>query len=196
MNWLDLVLAIILLACVVGGFRRGLSRQVIGLISGILALLFGIWFYGMAGAQLMPYVNSKTAANAGGFAIVFCAVLLLGAVVSFFVGKFLKITGLSIVDHLAGAGFGLLRGVVYSVAIIMGAMAFARADKPPAAIVDSRIAPYVVDASRLAAAMAPHELREGFRKTYDQVKSAWGDALDKGMRHLPNGEKKKNERQI
>ena len=78
----------------------------------------------------------------------------------------------------------------------MGAMAFARGEKPPAAIVESRLAPYVVDASRLVAAMAPHEVREGFRKTYEQVKSAWSDALGKGMRHLPDGGKKKNERQI
>ena len=105
-------------------------------------------------------------------------------------------TGLSIVDHALGGGLGLLRGLVYSIAIIMGAMAFSRSDKPPEAIVESRLAPYVVDASRLVAAMAPHELKEGFRKTYEQVKSAWSDALEKGMRHLPNGEKKKDERQI
>jgi membrane protein required for colicin V production len=196
MNWLDLVLAVILVACLIGGLRRGFSRQVIGLVSGILALLLGIWLYGTVGSYLSPYINSRTMANACGFAIVFCGVLLAGAAVSFLIGKFLTVTGLSIVDHLLGAGLGLLRGLVYSIAIIMGAMAFSRSDKPPEAIVDSRIAPYVVDASRLVAAMAPHELKEGFRKTYEQVKSAWSDALQKGMRHLPNGEKKKNERQI
>ena len=196
MNWLDIVLAVILLACIVGGFRRGLSRQVIGLVSGLLALLLGIWFYGTAGAYLAPYVSSRTVAAAGGFAIVFCGVLLAGAVVSYVVGKFLNVTGLSAVDHLLGSGFGLLRGLIYSIAIIMGAMAFSRGEKPPEAIVDSRLAPYVVDASRLVAGMAPHELREGFRKTYEQVKSAWSDALGKGVRHLPDGEKKKHERQI
>jgi membrane protein required for colicin V production len=196
MNWLDLVLAVILLACLIGGFRRGFSRQVIGLVSGILALLLGIWLYGSVGSALSPYLHSRTMTNAGGFAIVFCGVLLAGAAVSFLVGRFLAATGLSAVDHLLGAGLGLLRGLVYSIAIIMGAMAFSRSDRPPEAIVDSRIAPYVVDASRLVAAMAPHELKEGFRKTYQQVKSAWSDALQKEMRHLPNGEKKKNERQI
>jgi membrane protein required for colicin V production len=176
--------------------RRGFSRQVIGLVSGLLALLLGIWLYGMAGSYLAPYVSSRTAANAGGFAIVFCAVLLTGAMVSFLVGKVLKVTGLSIVDHLLGAALGVLRGLVYCIAIIMGAMAFSHGSKPPAAIVESRLAPYVMDASRLVAAMAPHELKEGFHKTYEQVKSAWSDALGKGMRHLPDGEKKKNERQI
>jgi membrane protein required for colicin V production len=196
MNWLDFVLALILVASGVAGLRRGLSRQVIGLIAGVLALLLGIWFYGTAGFYLMPYVSSRTMANAGGFAVVFCSVLMLGALVSYVVGRFLKVTGLSIVDHLLGAGFGLLRGLVFAIAIIMGVMAFSHGEKPPEAIVNSRMAPYVVDAARMVAGMAPHELKEGFRKTYAQVKAAWSDALDKGIRKLPNGEMKKDERRI
>ncbi|MGD0772542.1 MAG: CvpA family protein [Candidatus Solibacter sp.] len=187
MNWLDIVLAIILAASVAAGFRRGLSRQIIGLVSVVLALLLGIWFYGNVGYYLLPYASSRTLANAGGFAVVFCGVLVLGVLVSSVVGKFLKVTGLSIFDHLLGAGFGVLRGLVFAIAIIMGAMAFSRGDKPPEAIVDSRMAPYVVDAARMFAAMAPHELKEGFRNTYAQVKSAWSDALEKGIRKLPNG---------
>jgi membrane protein required for colicin V production len=187
MNWLDIVLAIILAASVAAGFRRGLSRQIIGLVSVVLALLLGIWFYGNVGYYLLPYASSRTLANAGGFAVVFCGVLVLGVLVSSVVGKFLKVTGLSIFDHLLGAGFGVLRGLVFAIAIIMGAMAFSRGDKPPEAIVDSRMAPYVVDAARMFAGLAPHELKEGFRNTYAQVKSAWSDALEKGIRKLPNG---------
>ena len=58
------------------------------------------------------------------------------------------------------------------------------------------MAPYVVDAARVFASMAPHDLKEGFRKTYAQVKSAWSDALQKGIRKLPTEETKKDERRI
>jgi len=187
MNWLDIVLAIILLASVAAGFRRGLSRQIIGLVSVVLALLLGIWFYGNVGYYLLPYASTRALANAGGFAVVFCGVLMLGALVSFVVGRFLKVTGLSIVDHLLGSAFGVLRGLVFAIAIIMGVMAFSRGEKPPETVVNSRLAPYVVDAARMFAAMAPHELKEGFRRTYAQVKAAWSDALEKGIRKLPNG---------
>ena len=187
MNWLDFVLALILLASGVAGLRRGFSRQIIGFISVVLALVLGLWFYGVAGAYLLPYASSRTMANAGGFAGVFCGVLLMGVLVSFVVDKFLKVAGLSIVDHLLGAGFGLLRGLLYAIVIIMGVMAFSRGDKPPEAIVNSRMAPYVVDAARMVAAMAPHDLKEGFRRTYAQVKAAWSAALEKGIRQLPNG---------
>src|SRR5215510_11959723 len=138
MNWLDAILGVALLLCLINGFRRGFSRQVIGLASGVIALLMGIWLYGTAGAWLLPYVSSPVIAKAAGFAIVFCGVLLLGSLISFVVGKFLTVTGLSFFDHLLGAGFGLLRWAVLSIAIVMSAMAFSRGEKAPDAIVESR----------------------------------------------------------
>jgi hypothetical protein len=55
----------------------------------------------------------------------------------------------------------LLRGVLIAVAIIMGVMAFSKDGAPPRAIEESRVAPYVSQAARVFAAMAPHELKEG-----------------------------------
>ena len=194
MNWLDIVLAIILLGCTVRGLRRGFTRQIIALVTGVLALLLGAWFYGFPAAWFAPYVSSPALAGALGFGVVFLVVMLVGGAVSAIVQRFLKFTGLSIFDHALGAGFGFLRGLLVSIAIVMGAMAFSRADQPPRAIVESRLAPYVVDAAHVVASMAPHDLKEGFRKTYGQVKAAWNHALEKGI-HTP-GEKRKNDRQI
>ena len=195
MNWLDILLAVILLACMVRGFRRGFSRQIIGLVSGVVALLLGIWFYGIPAAWFKPYLSSPMLASAAGFAVVFLGVMLVGGFVSAVVTRFLKFTGLSIFDHTLGAGLGFLRGLLVSIAIVMGAMAFTRADNPPRAIVESRLAPYVVEAAHLVASAAPHDLKEGFRKTYGQVKAAWSHALEKGIHSTP-GEKKKDDRQI
>jgi len=196
MNWLDAVLGIILLASIMAGFTRGFTRQIVGLVSGIAALLLGIWFYGVPAGWFAQYLSSPTLAKAAGFAVVFCGVLILGGVVSNVVHRFLTLTGLSFFDRILGAGFGFLRGTLIAIGIVMGAMAFSRGDQPPAAIVDSRLAPYVIDAAHIVAAAAPHDLKESFRKTYDQVKSAWNDAVKKGIHNLPNGEKKKNERPI
>ena len=196
MNWLDAVLLVILAASVFASFRKGFSREVIGFVAVILALLLGSWFYGTAGALFTPYLSSPAAAHFAGFLVVFCSVLLLGAVISAIVGKFLKITGLSIFDHLLGAGFGLARGVLIAVALILGLMAFSPSGHPPASVVHSRTAPYVVDAARLVASIAPHEVREGFRKSYGQVKLVWEKAVEDGARKLPGAEKRHDERKI
>ena len=196
MNWLDIVLAIVLAVSVARSFRKGLSREVIGLVSVVLALLLGSWFYGTAAVYIRPHVSSSTAANFAGFCVVFCGVMLMGGLVSFVVGKFLRVTGLSIVDHALGAVFGLARGTLVAVALIMGMMAFSRSSSPPAAVVESRLAPYALDAARWFAGLAPHELKEGFRKSYAQVKQAWSNAVDKGIQSAPNGKKEKHEREI
>jgi membrane protein required for colicin V production len=181
MNWLDVVVLAVLAVSVFMSFRKGLSREVIGLATVVLAILLGIWFYGTAGSFLAPYLSSRALANFAGFLLVFCGVMLLGHLVSYVVGRFLKVTGLSIFDHLLGAVFGALRGILISVALIMAIMAFSQGAQPPSSVVNSCTAPYVVDAARGFAALAPHELKEGFRRTYDLVKAAWRKALEEGI---------------
>jgi len=196
MNWLDVALLLILAVSIVTSFRKGLSREIIGLVSTVLAMLLGIWFYGTAGGILQPYLSSRAAANFAGFFLVFGAVMLCGVLVSHVVGKFLRVTGLSIVDHALGAGFGFLRGTLIAVALIMGLLAFSPSQRPPDSVVNSRLSPYVVDTARVFAAMAPRELKDGFRKTYTEVKLAWANALDKGIHSVPDAEKSKHERKI
>jgi membrane protein required for colicin V production len=187
MNWLDVVLLLILAGSVFASFRKGFSREVIGLVSVVLALVLGIWFYGTAGAYLIPYVSSRAAANFGGFLMVFCGILLAGSLVSFVVGKFLRITGLSVFDHALGAVFGAVRGIVISIALIMAVLAFSPDGHPPDSVVHSRMAPYVTGAASICAAAAPHELQEGFHKTYAQVKQTWQSALDKRQSEAQSG---------
>jgi len=192
MNWLDAVLVLLLVWSVVTAFRKGFTREIIGVISVIVGLLAGAWFYGTVAVHLLPYVSSPAAAKFAGFLLIFCAVLLLGAVVSTLVRKFLRLTGLSFFDRLLGAGFGLLRGGLIGVALVTAMMAFSPENHPPRAVVESRVAPYVVDGARVVATVAPHELKTGFRNTYEQVKTAWRAALEQGNRN--STEKRKNEK--
>jgi len=200
MNWLDAVLLFILALSVIHGFRKGLSRQVIGLVSVVLAIVIGLWTYGIAGHWLEPLIKSHRGANFAGFALVFLGIIVAGALVGYVVHKFLKFTGLSFFDRVLGAGFGVVRGALISVALVLGIMAFSAEGKPPASVVDSRVAPYAVHAARVFAAMAPHEMREGFHRTYAQVKSAWSGGLEKSLekrlREAPKTEKEKNEKRI
>lgn len=196
MNWLDAVLLFIIVLSVIAGFRKGLSRQIIGLVTVVVAIVLGLWMYGLAGHWLTPYVSSPRAANFGGFALVFIGVMLAGSLIGYVVHKFLKFTGLSFFDRILGAAFGVVRGVLISVAVILGIMAFSAEGKPPESVVHSRLSPYVVHAARVFAAMAPHEMREGFRRTYAQVKSAWNGAVEKKLRITPSAEKEKNEKRI
>jgi len=189
MNWLDILLLIILVGSIVTSFSTGLAREVVGLISMIAALVLAIWFYGTAGSLFLPYVSSPGIAHFIGFLLVFCGVLILGGLTGRLMGRLMRVAGLSFVDRLLGAGFGAVRGLLISIAMVMALLAFTPGKSPPNSVVQSRVAPYVIDAARVVSAVAPHELKDGFRKSYEQVKTIWGNALKKGIRELPDAGK-------
>lgn len=179
MNWLDILLALILLLSLASSVRKGFSREIIGLVFSVVALFTGIWFYGSAGSFLLPYVSSPGIAKFCGFILVFFGVLLAGSLLSFAFSKVVKAAGLSWLDRLLGGAFGLVRGVIISVAILTAIMAFAPGAKPgspPDSIVSSRVAPYVIDAAHVLTAVAPKELKDEFATRYEQVKKIWQDA--------------------
>jgi len=189
MNWLDVALAAALAWSVFTGFRKGLTGEVIRLISVVIGTLLAIWFYGTGAAFLLPYISSRPAANFAGFLAVFCGTILLGWIVTWIARKFLKATGLSLFDKILGGGFGLLRGGLIGLVLVMGLMAFSSGEKPPPAVVGSGLAPYLMDGARVVVAVAPYELKQGFRKTYRQVKTAWEAALEHGIH---NGREREN----
>jgi len=189
MNWLDIVLLIVLAGSVITSFSTGLIREVVGLVSLVAALLLAVWFYGTAGGLLLPYVSSPGIANFCGFLIVFVIVLVAGSIIGRLLARMMKAAGLSFLDRLLGAGFGVVRWLLISIALVLALLAFTPGKSPPSSVVHSKVAPYVIDAAGVFAAVAPHELKEGFRKSYEQVKSIWGNALKKGIRELPDAGK-------
>jgi membrane protein required for colicin V production len=174
MNWLDYVLIAILLISVLFSARKGFSREIIGLAAAVLALVLAMWFYGLAGSWLIPYVSSPRIANLAGFLLVILAVLLLGWLLGWIVSRFLRTIGLSFFDHLLGAVFGLLRGLVIAIALLTAYMAFGPevdSKMVSESLLHSRIAPYVLDASRAFVTLAPMELKASFLRQYALVKS-------------------------
>lgn len=190
MNWLDAILLLILVASVISSFRKGLVREAIHFASVVLGILLGAWFYQSVAEKLAPYIKSPTAAKLAGFLLIFVAVHMVGSIIVWILGKFLRVTGLSFFDHIFGAGFGFLRGLLVCVALIMGVMAFSKSGAPPQAVVDSRIAPYVSKAANVFAALAPQELKDGFHKTYEQAHEVWTRNVRNGIHTARDSERK------
>jgi membrane protein required for colicin V production len=174
-NWLDYCLLAILLISTVMSARKGFSREVIGLAAALAALVLAMWFYGLAGSFLLPYVSSARVADLLGFLLIVFGVLLAGGLLGWIVNHFLRTVGLSFFDRLLGAGFGLARGLLVTIALLTAWMAFGPevdSQTVSESMVHSRIAPYILDASHLFVTIAPMELKSGFLRQYAQVKSA------------------------
>lgn len=171
MNWLDIVLGIILTGSTIAGFAKGFARTVVGIAATVIGLLVATWFYGAAGDLYRDYVSSKAVSNFLGFATVFLLVVLAGVLVGKLLQILFKWAGITWLDRILGGCFGFVRGVLIAIVIVMILMAFTM-NPPPRSVADSAVAPYVLDASRMLSKAAPHELTEGFQKSYDMLHDA------------------------
>lgn len=163
-----------------GGLAAGFARLGIGFASAVAGVLFGIWFYGTAGSFLAEYVSSKAVADFLGFLIVFALCLLLGGLIGKALAALFKWAGLSWFDRLLGGAFGLLRGLLAGVALVLALVAFS--PKPPSqSVVQSHYAPYFIEAANVCTAIAPRELKDAFVSSYDKVKQIWGQVSTKRL---------------
>ena len=187
MNWLDVVLAVLTGLAAWSGFRKGFARVGIGFASTVLGIVSALWFYGSAGAALAGMIKSRTTANLVGFLGIVLAFIILGGLLGALVGRLLRWAGLSWLDRLAGGLFGAVRGMAVGVALVMALLAFSPS-QPPDSVVNSRLAPYFIDAARAVTILAPKGIKDAVGQSYGKVLKIWTETLEKGVHRMPTKE--------
>ncbi len=187
MSPLDLLLVAMVGFSVLLGFQAGFARVGMGFLAAVLGVLAGFWFYGIPAAWIHKYfISSDTLAGLLGFFLVFAGFLVAGSVVGKLFSKFFKVTGLSWLDRVLGAGFGLVRGAL--IAVIFTSVLLAFTPRPlPLWIVSSGMLPYMVDASDMCAALAPKALKDAFRESLAEIRKAWDEELKKTRKRREPG---------
>lgn len=180
LNWLDITLVVILAISVAGGVVRGFARSCIGLAGAVAGIVLGIWFYGVVAYFFLPYTSSAGLANIIGFLLVFFGCVLAGALLGKLLVALFKWAGLTWLDRMLGAMFGLFRGGAVAIAIVLAIVAFSP-NPPPRSVVGSRYSSYLIDAARVCATIAPRKLKDSFQENYDQVRKLWDEATAKRM---------------
>jgi len=118
MIWADwLLLAALVLSIVIGIFR-GFTREILGLVSWIVALVAALLLAPGAVGWLEPHISTPSLRIASSYALVFFVVLVLGAVVTSIVSMLVRKSALSGFDRMVGGGFGLIRGVLVVVVVV------------------------------------------------------------------------------
>jgi membrane protein required for colicin V production len=172
MNGLDYVLLILLVGSLVASVARGFTREIIGMVALAAGSLLGLWFHGSVGALVAPYIGQPDLADLIGFGIVFFGVLAVGGAIGHLLSKVWKVTGLSLVDRLAGGMFGLVKGALMGAVIILVMVAFSPTG-PPEFVKESKVAPYVMWGTNALAAMAPRELRDVVERNIATLRGLW-----------------------
>ena len=183
MNWIDLVLALLIIVSFAAGLRAGFARAAIGLVSTILGLVFGLHYYRWVAVSLRPYL-SQPAAKIAGFLVVFCGITILGAVAAGILAHFFRSLDLAWLDHALGGAFGVVRGLLFGTIVIWGLLALLPVP-PRLALSGSRLAPCVMDAARRVADASPDEVQRTFRRSYRELKRVLPEPIKDRLADTP-----------
>ena len=113
----DWILLAVLGLSLLLGMWRGIVQEVLSLAGWVAAFYVSQMFAPQAAAWLPMEGSSQMLRYAAGFVVVFIAVLIGTALVSWLIKKLVSAVGLGPLDRLLGSLFGLMRGVVILLAV-------------------------------------------------------------------------------
>ncbi|QLB13164.1 membrane protein required for colicin V production [Bisgaardia hudsonensis] len=116
-NYIDFIIIGIVAFSVIISLLRGFIREVMSLVSWVVAFFVANRFYPYL-AQYLTQIESETIRYGVAIAILFIATLIVGSIVNYILGQLVDKTGLTGTDRVLGACFGLLRGVLIVAALL------------------------------------------------------------------------------
>ena len=121
MNWVDyLIIGIILISSGIS-IVRGFIKEVLSLISWIVAIWVAFMFFANFASLLTPYIDTATLRLFIAFFVLFVVTLILGALVNHLISQLVEKTGLSGTDRALGVIFGILRGAAIVTILVLAA---------------------------------------------------------------------------
>jgi membrane protein required for colicin V production len=163
---LDWVLLLIVLLSALQAAAQGFFYEFFSLAGVVVGYLLAAWEYPRVAAWYAHYMNSQWAADIAGFFTIFFAVMLLAGVLGRITRWAVQGVGLRWFDRLLGTVFGFVRGVIVSAVVVLALAAFA----PQWGLQQSRIAPFLLVASRALVWAAPADLRHRFWDGWDLLR--------------------------
>jgi len=112
MTWVDLAVLVIIGISVIVSMLRGLVRELLALVSWVVAFFVARYFTPIVAPWFTKTVPDDTLRFLVAYLAVFVMTLLVMTLLSIAVASLVKAAGLGAFDHILGAGFGLVRGIV------------------------------------------------------------------------------------
>ena len=119
MTAFDYIVLAILGVSAVLGLLRGLIKEVLSLIAYALAVMAAIWWGPSLALWLADLIQNELLRMAAAYAGVFVLVLLLVGLVNVTLASLIDRTGLTPADHGLGLVFGLLRGTLIVLVLVV-----------------------------------------------------------------------------
>ncbi len=112
------VMAVVLLSALLGWWR-GLVYEILSLLGWIAAVVVSRLFASSLAPYMPAALGEESARIAAAFVALFVATLIVGGIVAWLLSKLVKWVGFGWLDGLLGALFGMLRGVLVVLVLVV-----------------------------------------------------------------------------
>jgi membrane protein required for colicin V production len=119
MNHADWVIVSIVSISGLISLWRGFVREALSLVIWLSALSIALFFSDTLSAYLINLVETPSLRKVATFLILFIATLIVGGLVSYILSALVKMTGLTGTDRLLGMVFGVARGLLLVLALLI-----------------------------------------------------------------------------
>jgi membrane protein required for colicin V production len=153
----DWLLLAILLYSTIMAFVRGIILELFSLGGLIAGILLASWNYPRIALLLGRFITTPSTAQIIAFFLILIAVMVLCTLLGKALNRTAHAIGLGFFDRLLGAAFGLLRGCLFGVAILMAVAAFLPQSQW---LANSQLSPYFLAGAHAVSFVVPHDLRQ------------------------------------
>ena len=119
MVWVDILILVILAVSALISLWRGFIKEAFSLANWFLAFWIALTFARPLASLLRDFITEPSMQMGVAFVGLFVATLIVGAILSHIASSFVKMSGLGGMDKFLGVIFGLLRGVILVVILVM-----------------------------------------------------------------------------
>ncbi|HQQ63951.1 MAG TPA: CvpA family protein [Pseudomonadales bacterium] len=118
-NWADWCIVFVVALSALISIVRGFVKEALSLLVWVLAFMVAFYFSERLAVLLANAVETPSLRYLAAFAILFVCTLIVGSLVNYAISKLVAITGLSGMDRLLGMMFGICRGVLVVLLILI-----------------------------------------------------------------------------
>ena len=177
LNLLDILALIILSLSTVAALLRGLTHEVLSLLSAILAFFLAVFFYDDVARLYVRLGTTSPLSDFLGFLTVFLSTMIAGSFLVMILDRALRTLHLKWLDRFLGGIFGLLRGWLVAAVVFLALATFPIQND---LLEQSQLADFFLSSVRAVVRMAPADFRDKFDSGYEKVYELWfGQTQDK-----------------
>lgn len=119
MNWADWAIIAILAFSAVISLVRGFVKEAMSLVIWLAAAVIASIFHDELASWMEELIATPSLRLLTAWVALFLAVLLVGGICNYLLGKLVEATGLTGTDRLMGLLFGVTRGVIIVMAVLI-----------------------------------------------------------------------------